>query len=420
MMHPALFALSHTQFGMLQSAVSIPNLIIPLFGGIALDTRFSLSLMLILATSAIGHVGFSIAIIAGVFWIALLFRGVFGMAQGSTVVASSQIIAQSRRVLFVVALSEAVHNLCVVTAKVYILLFPGLSLFRMVCSDVNDCKEDDMTPAQRSTLVYEFQGALTFGVGCLLVSLVAGAVYVVRSQNARATPSLSRSQSSDTSVSTLVNAFPWQFWIVCALHLIFSNSHRMFEFVSPDLLLTHFGSSLAHASLLSSLSNAFAILLCPLIAYSSMSQKSSTSKIMWVCAFCGLCNIVAFALLMLPPNHEHPVFSVTPYLALLLLSIATAAVPSLLRTAVAHLVQPRLFGRAYGVYEISESLGAVVGHPVIGLLRDWTTSYASGLILLAAMSGVAAGVSAFLGTVMEWTEEDDPLEDDEIQPLIRL
>src|SRR5206468_3618263 len=59
-------------------------------------------------------------------------------------------------------------------------------------------------------------------------------------------------------------------------------------------------------------------------------------------------------------------------------------------------VAPALYGTAYGVYEISESVGAVAGHSLVGYVRDTTHSYDMDMNLFIGMGLVASALSLFL------------------------
>ena len=51
---------------------------------------------------------------------------------------------------------------------------------------------------------------------------------------------------------------------------------------------------------------------------------------------------------------------------------------------------------AYGIYEISESLGSVIGNAAVGFVRDETTSWDLDLQIFIAMSLIAAALTIIL------------------------
>ena len=118
------FGLDHTKLGLFQSAVSIPNLFMPVLGGLFLDRKGSAKgTMICLALCLIGHLGFVIACIYRSFPWALAARVVFGLGQGSTVVAQGRICATwfvGREMVFAIALTESTHHLSNFIAFVYV------------------------------------------------------------------------------------------------------------------------------------------------------------------------------------------------------------------------------------------------------------------------------------------------------------
>lgn len=208
------FGLDHTKLGMFQSAVrsvcahshtvsrrlnklqfvcrslscllslwfcSIPNLFMPLVGGLFLDHRGSAQgTMVCLALCLLGHLGFVIACIYRSFAWALVSRIVFGLGQGSTVVAQGRIIATwfvGREIIFAVALSESTHNLSNWIAFIYVV------------------------PVSEALGGYIY--ALWFGLGFCVLSFVAGAVFF--SVNHEAEPNskqIKRSRSQQRQIAS--------------------------------------------------------------------------------------------------------------------------------------------------------------------------------------------------------------------------
>ena len=88
------FNLDHTKLGMWQSAVSVPNMFVPVLGGLFLDHKGSAhGTILALSLCVLGHLGFIISCMYKSFEWALIARIVFGLGQGSTVVAQGRICA---------------------------------------------------------------------------------------------------------------------------------------------------------------------------------------------------------------------------------------------------------------------------------------------------------------------------------------
>jgi predicted MFS family arabinose efflux permease len=78
-----------------------------------------------------------------------------------------------------------------------------------------------------------------------------------------------------------------------------------------------------------------------------------------------------------------------PLVGLLILSVAESVLPTILRSSVPRAVIPEVAGLAYGIYAVAESLGKVVGNPLVGYFKDRTGGYTLDEIIFASMSGAA-------------------------------
>lgn len=106
--------LSYTELGSLQSAIGLPNLILPLMGGILLDVKGSkFGTILSFAVCLIGQILFTIACYIGSYRFSLVSRVLYGLGRGTTVVAQGRLAAHwfvGRELVFAVAMTEASHD----------------------------------------------------------------------------------------------------------------------------------------------------------------------------------------------------------------------------------------------------------------------------------------------------------------------
>jgi MFS family permease len=395
------FGLDHTQLGMFQSALSVPNLFMPILGGLFLDQRGnSRGTILMLCICLIGHTGFVIACMYKSFSWALFARVIFGLGQGSTVVAQGRICATfftGREIVFAVALTESTHNLANFISFVYVV------------------------PVSQWMGGYIW--SLWVGVGFCIMSLIAGIIFfavnpttepddeqieVARDQENTAllnsenggyntfTDDGSHSPgsvaSSDSASSRMISGgalAPFRglsigFLILCLIHMLYSNTYHLFANISPALIADRFHSSIANAGWLAGLSNGIAIFLCP-IAGLWMDWMGFK---MWILVFCGCLTTISFLLLLWT--------AMTPVVPLVLLAIVISFTPTIMKSSVPNLVLPAVFGLAYGGYEISESIGSVIGNSVVGFLRDRTHSWDLDLTIFCGMAITAVLLSLLL------------------------
>lgn len=132
MMADPQLQLTHAEFGTFMTAVNLPNLLWPLAGGVFLDvrgSRFGTLVLLLLALG--GQLLFTLAITHHSYVGALIGRIIFGLGQGSTVVAQGKIIAHWFRdyeLTFAIGFSESVHSVSGWFAKVCAFTVHAVSL----------------------------------------------------------------------------------------------------------------------------------------------------------------------------------------------------------------------------------------------------------------------------------------------------
>jgi nitrate/nitrite transporter NarK len=79
------FPISNTLYGAFNSAVSIPNFLIPILGGHLLDRQGHLSILGFLVLMCLGQALFSYAMGVHSTWLAMAGRLIFGIGEGSVV-----------------------------------------------------------------------------------------------------------------------------------------------------------------------------------------------------------------------------------------------------------------------------------------------------------------------------------------------
>ena len=418
------FPLTHAQFGAFQSALSVPNLFIPFLGGLLLDLRGSPSgTVVFLLFTLLGHCAFTVACSLHSFPAAVVSRGLFGLGQGSTVVAQGRIAAvffRGREMVFAIAVCESLHNLSALIARLYVVpiahwtgsyvyslwlgvaacalsLMAGCVFWRM---DKHVWREEE----RLRLIEQERQPAAAAAANAeTTVSTEARESDAASSSllaPGRASPALSTSSSSsslssaqdgsehaarDHSVLSLLShpsSLPVTFILLCLLHLVHSNSYHLFDYISANFIQHKYSRSVMDSAVLSSLTSCFAIVLCPL---AGLVLDHSGYK-MYVVCLCSVVTTVAFLLFAFS--------SLTPYVPLVLLSLSISFVPTILRSAVPDCTPPLLLGTAYGAYEVVESFGAVVGHVGVGLIVDVSGGYQQPLCIFAAMAATSGLLAA--------------------------
>ena len=298
------FPLTHTEFGSFQSALSVPNLFIPFLGGLLLDIRGSPSgTLLFLAFTLVGHTLFTLACQGQSYPAALASRALFGLGQGSTVVAQGRIAAvyfRGHEMVFAIAVCESLHNLSALIARLYVVpmaewsgtyiasLWVGVAacalsmvagvlywyidpLVRLeeeritavaksttgVSSEVTDDEEEDVSELpDESGLVPASDAPTTRLPSSISTESLASTASVT-------------STASTASFTSLLSrrTLPISFILLCLLHLVHSNSYHLFDYISANFLQTKYNTTIMHSAVLSSITSCAAIVLCPIAGY---------------------------------------------------------------------------------------------------------------------------------------------------------
>jgi hypothetical protein len=122
------------------------------------------------------------------------------------------------------------------------------------------------------------------------------------------------------------------FFVLCVLHMVYSNATHLFSYVSAKLIRDRFHTDVEDAAWMAGLSNGIAIFLCPL---AGMLVDYLGYK-MWIQAAAGALTTTAFLLMLAS--------TVSPIPSLILLAICVSFTPTILRSSVPNLVQPHVFG----------------------------------------------------------------------------
>eukprot|EP00128_Syssomonas_multiformis_P001330 Colp12_sorted_trinity150504_noHs@15428 len=166
-----------------------------------------------------------------------------------------------------------------------------------------------------------------------------------------------------------------------------SNVYHLFSYVSTDYIQEKWHTKVTKAAWISSLESVFAMVFSPLMGLLSD----------WVgfrmLIVAGGSALTSLAYMLLCVTDLWPV---TP---ILILSFCKAFMPTILRSSVPLVVLPAVYGAAYGMYEISESVGSLIGNPLVGFFRDHTHSYETDLWVFVGMAFFCIGLALVIHVV---------------------
>jgi len=370
----AAIDITHERYGLLNSAVSWPNLAVPLVAGLLVDRRRHVESALFFSGIAlIGQLGFAFGVAYESFELALASRAVFGIGEGMVMVVQGAVIAKWFRggeLTFAIGITEMTHAAGNWLGKVAVnvgIILGGWKLTPWVgvaaCTISVACSvslfplEATMRPPQ-----------------CDVVKLEAKVGHSKLSEFAH-------------SVRSACQATSLTFWLLIALHVLISNTEHLFDSVSANFIRDKWGLDVKDAAWLSSVNVILPALLSPAVGL--ILDRSS-----WRMLTASLaCATMAAAHVLLG------LLELTPWLGLLMLSGAASFLPTILRSCVPLVVPLHAVAFAFGLYSVGENAGKTIGSPLVGYIKDHNGSYTVDSIIFVIMSSAGAALCLVISAI---------------------
>ncbi|KAF1783550.1 Major facilitator superfamily domain [Phytophthora cactorum] len=345
------FPITNTMYGALLSAVSVPNMFLPLLGGRLMDKSGHRSIRFFLAW-----------ICLKLYWLALFGRVFFGVGEGSVVVGARVFIAswfRNKELTFAMGVSVAITNVSKMLAKA--------------------------TVAPIALYFGGYVQALWYGVAVCVASALIGVLVchytlnlkrIVKSRVIRLCDKKRRKhrwRKSNLPVKQIscdnVQNFSRMFWVIALLHVNFINVFHLFQNVSASYLFQRYDYSIVKAGIVSSFSHLF-VVFAPFIGLT-------------IDHFGGRILLIILAAILSVLAYVFMIFTeINPIVSMLLISICLSFTPTVLMAAIPNSVSRKSFGTAFGIVEITDAIGATFGNLMVGYLRDETGNYRSVMMML--------------------------------------
>ncbi|RHY65404.1 hypothetical protein DYB30_005470, partial [Aphanomyces astaci] len=412
MLDDPTFPISNTMYGALNSAVSIPNMIVPFLGGHLLDNQGHKSILYFLLLMCIGQAIFTYAMDAHKFWLALVGRVVFGLGEGSVVAGARAILSywfDRSELTFAMGVMIATSNASKMLAKATVAPLAlhfgsyvyGLSYGLVVCV-VSSLFALLLVKCTQALRVIRHSVRAQRGASTDLSTLVDPKLawltaYCNSSSHHHHQPphhhpsNTTKGSKHNHGVLQPVQAstaggFSIVFWLVVVLHVVFINAFHLFQNISSSYLTQVHGYSVVDAGYASSLAHTF-VLVSPFVG---LIIDYVGGRMVVVVASCFL-GVVSYTLL---------VFTTwPPIVAMLLFSVCLAATPTILMASIPLSIDKSRFGLAFGIVEVIDGVGAFLGNVGLGYLRDMSGSYDAVMYFLLALTSFGLGLSLVLAWV---------------------
>lgn len=338
-----------TMYGTLVSCQSLPNVVMPVLGGLILDSRgHRLGLIVFLLIALLGHVAFTLAMTRGVFGLALVGEIIYGLGSGTVIVGQRAVVSKffyDSELTFALGVTVAVACTAKTVAKA--------------------------TVAPVAEAYGSYAAALWFGACWQVMSLLAGVVYVKVLDQLEHHGKVSCDRVGHLALSASAFLITLQrstfaFWFVVILHTLYTCIYHLFANFSGHYLVEEYGLTAVHAGYLSSLMPLCAVFGAPLGGF----VMDRFGGQLWVLLACASFTVWAYILLMQSWN---------PVIGVAMLALCQSFVPTILISMIPLTVDHSVYGAAFGIGEVMQSLGLLLGNVFMGYSRDATSSYATGI-----------------------------------------
>lgn len=186
-----------------------------------------------------------------------------------------------------------------------------------------------------------------------------------------------------------------RFYLFAALHMAYVLAfHVLFKFI-PHFVTVEWGLAIVDAgyvaafpSVLVSLLDKYTVMLTAdirlrrqtmLLAPPTGILLNRYGHSLFVGSLVAVVTCIAYVVLIFVPG-------LGPILPIVLLSVASATMPTIVLANIVTNLDPGYMGVAFGIVEVLDSLASLVGSSLFGLLYTATGTYTAGLVALALCS----------------------------------
>ncbi len=353
-------AITAAQFGLLkQSAVSIPNVVILIFGGILIDRVGSrvgggLFAGICLAGTILTALGGQVES----FWMMFLGRVLFGSGVEALIIAQNKIIAK---------------------------WFSGKELALAFGLNLSICRLGTFfatTTMNGLTQTFRWQGAL-WGIAMLMgAGFAVFLLYALIDRGVERRHQVAE-EKSDRIEAAQIFGLPRSFWFITALCVTFYCAVFPFLDFAPQIFERRFAMESEYGSPVSSLVILLTIVFTPMAGY-LCDRYGRRATMMMVGAFLivpihlsigfmtgGAADRPAEPMFSILGNNIYRVFpfnstDIVPILPVMVLGIAFSLVPAAMWPSVARMVEQKRLGTAYGIMGLLQNVGLMVLSPTVG------------------------------------------------------
>ena len=357
----AQFDISSTKFAMLYTIYSLPNLVLPILGGMLLDSLgMRTGLILFCTILFCGQALFTAGGAAGNYELMLAGRGVFGAGGESMSVAQSSIVS---------------------------VWFKGKELAFALGLNLSVARLGSVINAAIVPTLYEKHGlGMALGVGCILCAFsVICAIGIAcvdkkaedEEKRVRGTAEVAQVDAeSKFKLSDIAN-FKISYWLLTGSCVLTYCSVFPYIQVASDLLQTKYGFSATEAGYLFGIPYIISACSAPFLGL----FIDRFGKRAFLCCLSSCILILGYTVSMMMPECDKCHNEVYP---LVLTGIGYSIYASAIWGSIPYVVEPHTVGTAFGLTTAIQNVGLVLAPTIVGVIKDHTKNIGHGYYFVFA------------------------------------
>ncbi|KAI8393844.1 major facilitator superfamily domain-containing protein [Radiomyces spectabilis] len=366
------FDISNSQYGVIQSSVSVVNTILPVLGGIFIDAFGTIpGSILTTVLVASGNILVALSISSKNLPMMIIGRVLYGIGSGTVVIVQETILSQwfrGRSLAAVVALMLTVSRLASFLAQATVV------------------------PIARWTGWYGY--GFWFSAMLCVFSLVVNLVYIILLRRV-SNPSVDCQKRVE--VIKRKKSFSWSkllflphsYWLIASMEFLLGGAWGCFLHINSEFVKFRFGFDDAHAAATASVAQVLPVALMPILGMCVDRYGKRT----WMMIGSGMSLLIAMLLLEFTNIH--------PILGMLIFSVSLSLGPVGLVSSVPVILPLSLVGTGMGLIKSGTNIGSAIFDITTGLLQDADRNKGySGVVLffiaIASLSVLAGVVLSIL------------------------
>ncbi|KAG1646590.1 hypothetical protein G6F44_000674 [Rhizopus delemar] len=361
------FDISNSQYGAIQSSVSIVNTVLPLLGGIFIDIFGTIPGSIVTTILiAVGNILVALSTSSANLSMMIIGRVLYGIGSGTVVIVQETILSQwfkGRSLAAVIALMMTISRLSSFLAQATVV------------------------PIANRFGWYGY--GFWFSAFLCLFSLFINLIYItllkriLPTQDCRVQQDLLRSKKS-FSWSKLMH-LPHSFWLIASMEFLLGGGWGCFLHINSEYVKFRFGYPDQLAAGIASVAQVLPIFLMPVLGV----MTDRYGKRTWMMIASGLAFLFALILLQYTPLH--------PILGMISFSISLALGPVALVSSVPIILPLSLVGTGMGLVKSGTNIGASLFDIFTGLLQDLEKNkgydHVISFFILTVVAAIVSGVT---------------------------